>query len=296
MNLPFLALCLGTVALSAPGPDRPVLYDRTENLPLERQALKRGQGFPAPNTTPQERQFLARLLEPSFARAYRGREYFACDALNAAQHFSRPDAVESAYKVGGSFTRAGARQTVWVYTLCSRDGAAYAAGLALTEGGRLLANLSGEHWASEAYSVRDLNQNGLNELLLVVPDPQQHRWSGLNTVQLYEFQQGRLRGLGRLPVGGPSPLNLLGDSFPTSAYPMGIPGPVSACEAVRGQGPEVLTQVITVEKGRAPKFFSTPYRVNCSYREAALKVKPAGKPQEVRLLPFRTPFVPLPPS
>jgi len=296
MNLPLLALLLGTVALSAPGPDRPVLYDRTENLPLERQALKRGQGFPAPNTTLQERQSLARLLEPSFARAYRGREYFACDSLSVQDHFSRPDVLEAAYKVSGSFTRAGARQTVWVYTLCSRDGAEYAAGLALTEGGRLLANFSGKHLASEAYSVRDLNQNGLNELLLAAPDPQEPQGSGRNTVQLYEFQQGQLRGLGRLPVGGPSPLNLLGDSSPTSAYPMGIFGPVSTCEAIRDQGPEILTQVITVQKGRIPKFFSTPYRVNCSYREVGLKLKPAGKTREVNLLPFRMPFIALPPS
>lgn len=289
-GLPLLALVV-TSALARQESEPRLLYSRTTDLPAERQAIKNGRSYPNPNVDGRELKQLAALLRPSVTRAFARSELPPCDAASAQQHFSRERPVQAAYKVTGSFTRPGAHQTIWVYTLCSGEGVGYQAGLAVTEEGKLVANFFGNPIAHEAYSVRDVNLNGLSELMLVVPETGRFG-SATTVVQLYEFPGGRVRTLGALAVGGPPSPNLVGESAPHLYRGMGDLGPVSVCRLLEEwNAPRTITsREIHVRKGNAPRFFSQAYRLNCGYLESKLHVERVGPSQEVGLTPFKNPF------
>lgn len=149
-----------------------------------------------------------------------------------------------------------------MYALCAGEGVAYTAGLAITEGEKLIRNFLKEPGGSDAYSARDINGNGLSELLLIT-DPRKFPLSGENALQLYEFPNGNLTPPEEFPVGRPRPLNFLGGDYPSCAFSMGGPGAVSACQDDAKR--PVISEVITVQKGRALTFFGESHRLNCTY-------------------------------
>jgi hypothetical protein len=96
----------------------------------------------------------------------------------------------------GSFTRAGARQTLIFYQYCQTGNGLGWVGLLLIEGGKVVGNyISDAGWSNGIETVPDVNQNGLNEFTLALSGGI-HQGEGGVGVDLMEFSAGLPRGLG----------------------------------------------------------------------------------------------------
>jgi hypothetical protein len=96
----------------------------------------------------------------------------------------------------GSFTRAGAKQTLAFYQYCQTGNGFGWAGLVLIEGGKVTGNYIAEAgWTVAIERVADVNGNGLDEFALAYSGGM-HQGQGGTGVDLLEFTNGSPKGFG----------------------------------------------------------------------------------------------------
>lgn len=143
----------------------------------------------------------------------------------------------------GSFTAPGVAEKAYLYTYCQTGRQIFQQALAVTRGDRLVLNIlltnAGGHGLT---GVRDVNQNGISELML--------HWFG--TGQGYSEQ-------------GITLIELSGKAYRTL---LNVTTQSTNCGAVTGDpgSPEPLirSRVVRVEPGKTPRFFADVYEDDCT--------------------------------
>jgi hypothetical protein len=107
------------------------------------------------------------------------------------------ESVDVTGRAQGSFTRAGARQTLIFYQFCQTGNGLGSIGVAIIDDGKVAANfVSAESgWSSFAATLPDINRNGLDEAALYYSGGM-HQGAGGTGVDIVEFASGALRGIG----------------------------------------------------------------------------------------------------
>lgn len=107
------------------------------------------------------------------------------------------ESVEVSGRAYGAFTRAGAKQTVIFYQFCQTGNGLGSVGVAVIENGKVVANYvsADSGWSSDAKTLPDINQNGLDEIALYYTGGL-HQGSGGTGVNIVEFSAGGLKGIG----------------------------------------------------------------------------------------------------
>lgn len=125
---------------------------------------------------------------------------FDRDVLPAAKKMVAKDVCEPEVEISGvaygAFTRAGARQTLIFYQYCQTGNGFGEVGLVLLDGDKVAANLIGDTgWSLGVETVKDVNQNGLDEFTLAYSGGM-HQGQGGVGVDLLEFAGGVPKGIG----------------------------------------------------------------------------------------------------
>ena len=156
----------------------------------------------------------------------------------------------------GAFTRPGAKQVFLFYQFCQTGNGIGSAGVAIIEGGRLVASFVAPQsgWTVSASELPDINQNGLNEIALYYSGGM-HQGAGGTGVDIVEVSGGTLKGLGWYQAEG----------FTEK-------GPVTGWR-------------VTVNPGKRPVFFREKYIQNASG-----KWRKTGKPLPLKLGEITGPF------
>ena len=106
---------------------------------------------------------------------------------------AEPEPAGVAY---GSFTKAGAKQTLIFYQYCQTGNGLGWAGLVLIENGKMTGNWAADSgWTLGIETVPDINKNGLDEFTLSWGGGM-HQGPGGTGVDLMEFSNGVPKGLG----------------------------------------------------------------------------------------------------
>ncbi len=164
----------------------------------------------------------------------------------------------------GSFTQLQKQQRAYSFTYCE-PWEAYSctpnmSGMVILEGQNLVAIYTDESCANFApFSVSDINQNGLTELMLVVPEKPD---SEKTSIRLLEFPDGGVRNLGDIGVGIQPGYE---DMFPSEF----CSGSVDSESIKKTFG----SSIIFVLKAKNPLFFSEKYKVNCNYRKVGTQAQ-----------------------
>lgn len=104
--------------------------------------------------------------------------------------------LENAGVIHGSFTRAGADQTLTYFQICQTGNGLGVIGLVLIENGKVIGNFASDGgWTDSIELVPDVNQNGLNEFTLSYSGGMHQGQSGTG-VDLVEFKNGFPVGIG----------------------------------------------------------------------------------------------------
>ncbi len=163
----------------------------------------------------------------------------------------------------GSFTRPNSKQKIYTFTACEpiesygcvKSGFG---GSLILEQEVFVAMYTDEDCIGRRYTVKDVNQNGLSELMLVVPfDP----IPGTIAVRLLEFPGAKVRNLGDIPTGADPAPDLFSNETCT--------GNVVFNKTTR----TFSSNIIYVLKSSTPQFFSEKYEVNCDYRDVGVKAR-----------------------
>ena len=166
------------------------------------------------------------------------------------------EAGEVAGAVQGSFTRAGARQTLIFYQFCQTGNGIGSVGVAVIEDGALTAHyISAESaWTADARALPDINQNGINEIALHYSGGM-HQGAGGVGVEIMEVSGDELKGIGWFQA-----------------------------ESFDDLGP-VIGYKVTVKPGKTPAFYKEKYIQN-----SASKWRRAGTPLPLKLTPVNYKF------
>jgi len=99
--------------------------------------------------------------------------------------------------VKGAFTKAGAQQTLVYYQYCVTGNGLGSTGVAVLENGKVIASYIAEDGdeASGARSLPDIDQDGLNEVILEVSGGM-HQGSGGTGAEMIEFTATGIKSLG----------------------------------------------------------------------------------------------------
>jgi len=124
---------------------------------------------------------------------------------------------EVANAAKGSFTRAGAEQTLVFYQFCQTGNGLGAVGVAVLENGKVESTYVAEDggWSVDAHTLPDINQNGLDEVALYFSGGM-HQGAGGTGVEVIEFSNGRLKNLGWFNADS------FTDSGPSIAYRVSV--------------------------------------------------------------------------
>jgi hypothetical protein len=162
----------------------------------------------------------------------------------------------------GTFTLRGTKQRAVSYRFCEPleyyevDGPQF--GIAILEGKKLIANYINLSKNTAMYTVTDVNQNGLSELMLEIPSLK----SKGSAVQLLELPNAQLVEMGVIDIGGPGstpvPIGRLCGDAPLESLPN-----------------EFWSNIIYVKKGLKPQFFRQAYtvRVTCINKKTSNRAK-----------------------
>jgi hypothetical protein len=106
------------------------------------------------------------------------------------------ESVDVAGVAHGSFTRAGAKQSLVFYQYCQTGNAFGQVGLVLIENNKLIGNyISDSGWSTDIEPVPDIDQNGLDEFVLGFSGGM-HQGQGGIGVDIMEFSNGIPKGIG----------------------------------------------------------------------------------------------------
>jgi hypothetical protein len=181
----------------------------------------------------------------------------------ARTRLSSVDGCEETLEVGarakGTFTRSGAAQTLLFYQFCQTGNGIGSAGLAIIEGGKVIASfvapISG--FTLDARTLPDINQNGIDEIALYYSGGL-HQGHGGTGVDIIELEGGAVNGLGWYQA------EAFGPEGPTTAYR------------------------VTVRPGKTPNFFKEKFT-----SRAQGKWRPAGKAVPLKLQKITGEFEPV---
>jgi hypothetical protein len=108
------------------------------------------------------------------------------------------EAVDIAGPVTGAFTKAGSNQTLIAYQFCETGNGLGSIGVAVIDGGRVVAKLASVDSGSSitAKALPDINENGLDEIAIYYSGGM-HQGAGGTGVDIFEFTpNGALKGIG----------------------------------------------------------------------------------------------------
>jgi hypothetical protein len=171
----------------------------------------------------------------------------------------------------GSFTRPNTVQELNIFTTQCGMGGDY--GFAILEKGKFILiylgdgiTVDGEHYFSsyprESFMVKDVNQNGVNEIMLLVQSRAKSPWDEMHAVHLLEFRDSKPFNLGSFFVGG--------EPMPSGEGAERISCSSDAPKELRTHFP---SNIIYVQKGKVPQFFAESWEVNCDYLTKGVKAR-----------------------
>jgi hypothetical protein len=239
------------------------LYDGIEDMQIASN-LHKLDGFGQPYVYEQDGIELIKLLAQNHVRSKQ-----ICDK-NAAISSGE---VSINIIVSGSFTKPRAKQDLYVYAQCSFD---YS--LAILESGKLVAVYSSGA-VFNTYSVKDINANGLTELMIEVQSNAKGVWGEMHAIQLLEFPNGKPNSLGSFFIGGPPGYFINGSDNNTCS-------PTAPKELQKS----FPSNIIYVQKGKVPQFFAEGWEVNCDYLEKGVKAKKVSSLTPIRPVPRAVPL------
>jgi hypothetical protein len=164
----------------------------------------------------------------------------------------------------GSFTQLQKQQQAYSFSYCE-PWEAYGcipnmSGMVILEGQKPVAMYTDESCANYApFSVSDINQNGLTELMLVVPEKPD---SEKTSIRVLEFPNGGVRNLGDINVGVQANYD---EVFPSEFC--------SGNVDLESTKKTFNSNIIFVLKSKNPLFFTEKYTVNCNYRKIGVQAK-----------------------
>jgi hypothetical protein len=238
------------------------LYDGIEDMRL---ASKRPENYEQPYVFEQDGNELARLFAQNRVKSKQ-----PCDKDVAAIPIGE---VSIDVIVSGSFTKPRAKQNLYMYAQCS-----FGYGLTILEAGKLVAVYdSGQ--AFNAFSVKDVNENGLTELMIEVQSNAKGVWGEMHAIQLLEFPNGKPVSLGSFFIGGP-PGYFVNGSDNNTCSP----------NAPRELQKSFPSNIIYVQKGKKPQFFAEGWEVNCDYLEKGVKAKKISSLTPIKPVPRAVPL------
>ena len=173
------------------------------------------------------------------------------------------DGVTIAKLHTGSFTQRNHQQRLYTFAYCLPwEGPGAWIGSMIFEAGTLIAVYAepDEDGFGSRFSVTDINQNGINEFMLVVPEKQNYE---LYNLQLLELPNANVRNLGDISIG----------IVPTVASEI-FPSKICAENLLISKPVEMFSSSkIFVLKASSPLFFSERYNVNCDYLKTGVKAR-----------------------
>jgi hypothetical protein len=176
----------------------------------------------------------------------------------------------------GSFSKRGSNQELY-FTDWGCELSTY--GISIMEGDKSIAFYNSETIYA-AFSVSDINQNGLSELMLVVQSRAKAPWNEFLAVQLLEFPNAKPVSLGSFFIGGPPRLDTDGPRFITC-----LP------EAPKELQKSFPSNILYVQKGKVPQFFAEGWEVNCDYLEKGVKAKKVSSLTPIKPVPRAVPLM-----
>jgi hypothetical protein len=202
--------------------------------------------------------------------------------------------------LSGSFLRPKSKQKLIVYQFCAPIESYYyecqavLCGMAIIENGIVLANFENKAEEARRYTVKDINQNGLTELMLVVQSRASGIWAQLDAVQIIEFSNSTATSLGSFFVGGPATFFEPADPDPIDPeFDVPIFKPTKICtksspeKSLRNYFP---SNILYVQKGKVPHFFAEGWEVNCDYLEKGVKAKKISSLTPIKPVPRAVPL------
>ncbi len=169
------------------------------------------------------------------------------------------DGIQIYDKQLGSFTQANMQQRIYAFEYCGGWETPGWSGSMIFESNTLLGVYADQGNLGHRYSILDINQNGLSELLLIVsvkPDPD------ARAARILEFPRGAIRNLGDIDVGDQPWMDgpIAGEFCPNKTQG-------TAMKKV------FTSSIIYVLKSSTPQFFTEQYDVNCNYQDVGVKAR-----------------------
>jgi hypothetical protein len=210
-----------------------------------------------------------------FRRAF-NIEFGLCHGTDGANSFSNPIYV---YKVvRGSFTKRGSNQKVFF----AKDGCGkIRSAVSIMDGDKGIAfyNFNLEEPFYAAFSVNDINKNGLNEILFVAQSRAKSPQDEMLAVQLLEFPNANPVSLGSFFIGGPPRSDIWRPDYV-----------VCTPKAPRELQKSFPSNIIYVQKGKVPQFFAESWEVNCDYLEKGVKARKVSGLIPIKPVPRAVPL------
>jgi hypothetical protein len=161
--------------------------------------------------------------------------------------------------IPGSFTKPNSKQKLYHIAFCEMG-----SGIVIAENDKVIAFYSFDEHDFDFFSVKDINQNGLNEIMVIVQSKAKGFWSEMHAMQLLEFPKNIPTSLGSFFIGGyPSTWTDGGEDNYVTCSP----------KALKQYQKNFPSNIIYVQKSKTPLFFSEGWEVNCDYREKGVGVK-----------------------
>jgi hypothetical protein len=160
--------------------------------------------------------------------------------------------------IRGSFTKPNSKQELYHIGLCELG-----SGIVIAENNKVISLYSFDDHDFDFFSVKDINQNGLNEIIVIVQSKAKGFWGEMHAMQLLEFPKNIPTSLGSFFIGG----------YP-STWTDGV-GDYVTCspKAPKEYQKNFPSNIIYVQKSKTPLFFSEGWEVNCDYMEKGVGVK-----------------------
>ncbi len=240
------------------------LYDGIEDMRQEYEDAHSGAERPSADYD-NETKFLERTIGKRITTQFCKSELPPDNAPIGYSYLSVSDVLT------GNFTKPNVRQTMYVFYFCELN-----QGIAILEGNKVIASYGASTHIFDQFTVTDVNQNGLSELMLVVQSKAKGSWGYLRAIQLLEFANGKPSSLGSLFIGGPS--GNFSDGGPSEDEPCEPKAP-----------PELRkffpSNIIYVLKSKTPQFFAEGYEINCDYRQVGVKARKISSLTPIKLVP-----------
>jgi hypothetical protein len=253
------------------------LYDGIEDMRLE--VEQRSKPIPGEFVDPYKREsaFLKTLIQKKFEPCE-----FPDDSgkmtqfRDASGSLVRPD-VFIRKAINGSFTKPNLSQKLYRTGFgCDMPWV----GIAIVQGDKSIAFYDTDSYIYDVFSVKDLNQNGLNEVMLILQSKAKAPWDEMLAIQLLEFPNAKPVSLGSFFVGGP----------PNSYADGGGDFITCSSQAPRELQKSFPSNIIYVQKGKVPQFFAESWEVSCDFLKKGVKARKVSSLTPIKPVPRAVPL------